>query len=183
MSTEPLPPNQPEPTDLVVARRLKLSASNVVANVSAIVLVIALSVSGFLFIEHRNRESDANAGQTVLILAGTVTPQVLSYDYSALSEYRERVRSLTTGKFRTSITSLIDTTITPNATKDQIVTQATVPGLSIVSASKKSVVVLAFVNQVTRKKGNKEPHIEGSRVRISFVKVGSDWKITQFEPI
>lgn len=169
------------------AGRLQLRPSfrvpDVVASVCALVLVASVAAVGMLLLQHRGHEGDAAARREVLSVAATVTPQVLSYDYSALDEYRARVADLTTGHFRDDITELIDATIKPKATAERIVTQATVPAVSIVSGTEDRVTVLAFVNQVTRKKGAKAPLIEGSRVRVEFVKVGSDWKIAEFEPV
>lgn len=157
--------------------------SNAVANIAAVLLVLSLAASGFLYLNVRGHDADQKAGEAVIELARTAAPQVLSYDYSALPDYRDRVRELTTGKFRDEITELIDKTIVPAAKKDQIVTQATVPEVSIVSENDSKVVLLMFVNQVTRKKTYKTPQVEGSRVRISFVKTDGKWKISQFDPV
>ncbi|HET7736357.1 MAG TPA: hypothetical protein VFK52_10305 [Nocardioidaceae bacterium] len=146
-------------------------------------IIAFLGLDAGLFLKHRSADASEGASREVIALAKTATPLVLSYEFSSLDAYRDQVQDVTTGEFRAELLELIDSRIRPTATKERITTKATVPEVAVVSASSERVVVLAFVNQVTHKKSYADPRVEGSRVRVTFVREGSDWMIAQLEPV
>jgi Mce-associated membrane protein len=146
-----------------------------------LVLVLALAAGYFKWEDSSVRDSDrarAEAMQT----AKDSTIRMLSYKPETVDKDLKSARDLLTGDFRDQYTSLITDVVIPGAQQKKISAVATVPAEGAVSADPNKAVVLLFVNQ-TVVVGQDAPTDTASSVRVTLVKTGDRWLISQFDPV
>ncbi len=108
---------------------------------------------------------------------------VLSYDYRTIDDDTAEAGALLTGQFASDFKSLMTQVVSASAKAKKIVTNASVSGVSVVAADRSSVDVLAFVNQTTTQKGEKEPKLDLSRVLVTMKSVDGAWRISALQPL
>jgi Mce-associated membrane protein len=167
------------------------SARGLLTLVSAVVLVaglVAVVVLGWRY-EQGRRTQDAR--EQALAAAQEAAPAVLSYDYRQLNGDFARARAYLTGHFREQYGKTTATVVGPTARKYHGVVKATVaapggggsPAASVVSASPDRVVVLLFVNQVTRSTQVDGSRLDLNRVRMTMTRTGSGWKVSAVDAL
>ncbi|RNL73348.1 hypothetical protein [Streptomyces sp. I6] len=160
-------------------RRLLLCAVLAVLTVAGLV---AAAVLGTAYANGRQAE-EGRAG--ALAAARKAAPAVLSYDHRHLERDFSAARSHLTGPFLEEYRRTTTKVVAPTAKKYQGVVTASVvappgggsPAASVVSASPDRVVVLLFVNQVTRSTRVDGPRVDLNRVRMELTPTPGGWKV------
>ena len=146
-----------------------------------LVLVLAL-VAGYLkYMDNSVRNGDAARIESLQV-AKDSTVALLSYQPDKVEKQLNDARSLLTGDFQNSYTSLINDVVIPGAKQKQISAVATVPAAASVSADPNKAVVLVFVNQ-TVVVGTDAPTDTASSVRVTLQHSGNKWLISDFQPV
>jgi Mce-associated membrane protein len=144
-------------------------------------LVLAL-IAGYLkYVDNSVRDSDV-AHMESMQAAKDSTVAMLSYKPDSVEAQLNAARSLLTGNFQDSYTSLINEVVIPGAKQKQISAVATVPAAASVSAEANHAVVLVFVNQ-TVVVGADAPTDTASSVRVTLDKHGDKWLVSEFQPV
>ena len=144
-------------------------------------LVLALTAGFLKYVDNSVRNGDAARIES-LQAAKDSTVALLSYQPDKVDKQLNDARSLLTGDFQNSYTSLINDVVIPGAKQKQISAVATVPAAASVSAQPNRAVVLVFVNQ-TVVVGADTPTDTASSVRVTLVKSGDKWLISDFQPV
>jgi Mce-associated membrane protein len=147
----------------------------------ALALVLAVAV-GFV----KWQASSADAADTARIesvaAARDAIISMLSYRPDTVERQLGAAQNLLTGAFRDSYTSLTNQVVIPGAKQKQITAVATVPAASSISADAEHAVALVFVNQ-TVTIGKDAPSDTASTVKVTMVRAGNRWLISDFRPI
>jgi Mce-associated membrane protein len=161
------------------------------AVVLSLVLVVALAAVAVLGWQYgQGRRAEAARGEA-LAAARKAAPVVLSYDYRHLDRDFARARGHLTGKFRNEYGRTTKTVVAPTAEKYRGVVKATVvappdggsPAASVVSASPDRVVVLLFVNQVTKSTQVSGSRLDLNRVRMTMSHTSQGWKVSAVDAL
>ncbi|MYS89539.1 MULTISPECIES: hypothetical protein [Streptomyces] len=177
-SEEDGPPERSEPGPGGRRRLLTL--------VLAVLLVVGLVALAALGWQYRDGRLTETARTEALAAAREAAPVVLSYDYRRLDKDFSQARAHLTGDFRDEYGKTTKTVVAPTAEKYHGVVRATVaapgsggtPAASVVSASRDKVVVLLFVNQVTRSTQVSGSRVDQNRVRMTMERTGDGWKVS-----
>jgi Mce-associated membrane protein len=168
-----------EDTDL--GRRVNWSRIVGFGVLPALALVLAVAV-GFV----KWQASSADAADTARIesvaAARDAIISMLSYRPDTVERQLGAAQNLLTGAFRDSYTSLTNQVVIPGAKQKQITAVATVPAASSISADAEHAVALVFVNQ-TVTIGKDAPSDTASTVKVTMVRAGNRWLISDFRPI
>ena len=154
-------------------------------------LVAALAVAAALGWQYRQGQQADTARIEALAAARKAAPVVLSYDYRHLDRDFVRARALLTGAFRDEYGKTTRTVVGPTAKKYHGVVKATVaaptdggaPAVSVVSAAPEKVVVLLFVNQVTRSTQVSGSRLDLNRVRMTLTRTSAGWKVSAVDAL
>lgn len=147
----------------------------------ALALIFAMVAGYFKYVDSSVREGDTARIESVQAATAS-TIAILSYTPDKVDQQLNDARSLLTGEFRESYTSLINGVVIPGAKQQQISAVATVPKAGSVSADPSHAVVLVFVNQ-TVVVGTSAPSSTASSVNVTLDKVGDKWLISEFTPV
>jgi len=146
---------------------------------TTLVLVIAAVVLGVLA-QRGQGLNEARAAASAS--ASKRLPVLLSYQHDTLKADLDKAIAQTTGGFREDYRKVLDTVVTPTATRKQVDTAASVSGIGVVSSERDRVVVLAFITQTTSTAGG-APSVSGSRVEVTMVKAGNTWLVSGLKPV
>jgi Mce-associated membrane protein len=147
----------------------------------AVALLLAMGAGYLKWMDNSVRDNDRARDESVQA-AKDSTIAMLSYKPDTVEKDLNDARSLLTGEFRDSYTSLINDVVIPGAKQKQISAVATVPAVASVSADPRHAVVLVFVNQ-TVVVGQDAPTDTASSVRVTLEKSGDHWLISKFDPV
>ncbi|MDN0200698.1 hypothetical protein [Streptomyces sp. S.PNR 29] len=180
-------PKSPEPAETPLERPRR----RLYTLVLALVLVAGLVAVAVLGWQYREGRRAQDARDQALTAARQAAPVVLSYDYRHLDRDFARARTHLTGKFRDEYAKTTRTVVAPTAKKYHGVVKATVveppgggaPAASVVSASPDRVVVLLFVNQVTRSTQVSGPRLDLNRVRMTLTRTAESWKVSAVDAL
>lgn len=159
----------------VRTRRLSLRVGLAVV---ALVLAVACGVFGWQIRSYR--ASDAARTESVQA-ARDITVQMLSYEPDTVEQQLNAVRDRLTGNFLGSYTALTEEVI-PAAQAQQIAAVAEVPRIGSVNATPDRVELVLFVNQSVSV-GDQAPQKTPSVVRVTMVKDGDRWLMSEYEPV
>lgn len=144
-------------------------------------LVLALAAGFLKYVDNSVRSSDVARAESMQV-AKDSTIALLSYAPDKVKQQLNDARNLLTGDFQDSYTSLINDVVIPGAEQKKISAVATVPAAASVSAEPNHAVVLVFVNQ-TVIVGADAPTDTASSVKVTLVKHGDKWLISEFQPV
>jgi Mce-associated membrane protein len=144
-------------------------------------LLLALTAGFLKYVDNSVRNGDTARIESLQV-AKDSTVALLSYQPDKVEKQLNDARSLLTGDFQNSYTSLINDVVIPGAKQKQISAVATVPAAASVSADPNHAVVLVFVNQ-TVVVGTDAPTDTASSVRVTLQKSGDKWLISDFQPV
>ncbi len=147
----------------------------------ALALVLALA-AGFVKWQASSGDQADTAGIESVAAARDATISMLSYRPDTVERQLGAAQNLLTGTFRDSYTSLTNQVVIPGAKQKQITAVATVPAASSISADAEHAVALVFVNQ-TVTIGKDAPSDTASTVKVTMVRAGNRWLISDFRPI
>jgi Mce-associated membrane protein len=148
-----------------------------------IVSFVGLSAAGGWLYWNRVEARGAEDAQAVLPqLAARAIPQVFAYDYQTVERSITAAYPLLTPDYRQEFQKSVNAQIIPEAKKREVVVQADVVGVGVMSAKRESASVMVYMNRRVTDKA-RQPVYEGSRLRVDYKKVGAKWLIAFITPI
>jgi Mce-associated membrane protein len=145
--------------------------------------VVGLSAAGGWFYWDR---VEARAEQTARALlpkqAADDIPRVFAYDYQTVERSLAAAYPLLTPDYRQEFQKSANTQIIPEAKKREVVVQANVVGVGVMSAKRQSASVMVYMNRTVSDK-SRQPVYDGSRLRVDYQKIGTRWLIAYITPI
>jgi Mce-associated membrane protein len=115
-------------------------------------------------------------------LAAKQIPQVFGYDYQTVERSLNEVYPLLTPDYRHEFEDRANKDIIPQARDRQLVSQANVVGVGVLSAQRNSASVMVYMNRTVTDK-SKTPIYDGSRLRVDYQKIDGKWLIEYITPI
>jgi Mce-associated membrane protein len=154
-----------------------------VAGTILVVSFIGLSAAGGALYWDRVQTRGEEAARTELPkLAKDEIPQVFAYDYQTVERSLTAAYPFLTPDYRREFQKSANAQIIPEAKKREVVVQANVVGVGIMSAKRDSGSVMVYMNRTVTDK-SRQPLYDGSRLRVDFKKVGNKWLIAYITPI
>jgi Mce-associated membrane protein len=155
----------------------------VVAGYLSVAVVVGLSgAAGWFYWERVETRGEAAARAVVPKLATTEIPEVFAYDYQTVERSLSVAYPLLTPEYRQEFQKSANTQIIPEAKKREVVVQANVVGVGIMTAKRDSASVMVYLNRTVTDK-SRQPLYDGSRLRVDFKKIGKQWLIAYITPI
>jgi Mce-associated membrane protein len=115
-------------------------------------------------------------------LAAKQIPQVFGYDYQTVERSLTEVYPLLTPDYRQEFQDRAIKDIIPQARERQVISQANVVGVGVLSAQRDSASVMVYMNRTVTDK-TKTPIYDGSRLRVDYQKIDGKWLIKYITPI
>ncbi|MGA5542675.1 hypothetical protein ACPCIR_12555 [Mycobacterium sp. NPDC051198] len=168
-----------EPAEQAGPSRARAQVSlPVVLAVIALVLATASGVLRWLTVSQN--ESDTARVESVQA-AKDITAQMLSYETETVDQQLTAARDRMTGEFRGTYTAMINEVI-PAAHAQRIAAVADVLEAGTVTAKPDRVELVLFVNQSVQV-GDDMPKKHPSVARVTMVKDGGQWLMSEYEPV
>ena len=109
-------------------------------------------------------------------------PKVFGYDYQTVERSLNEVYPLLTPDYRQEFEDRANKDIIPQARERQLVSQANVVGVGVLTAQRDSASVMVYMNRTVTDK-SKTPIYDGSRLRVDYQKIDGKWLIKYITPI
>lgn len=152
------------------------------AYLTAAGIIGSSAAAGWLYWE-RVQTRGQQAARTVLPqLAAKEIPEVFAYDYQTVERSLADAYPLLTPDYRQEFQKSANAHIIPEAKKRQVVVQANVVGVGVMSAKRESASVMVYLNRTVTDK-TRQPLYDGSRLRVDYKKIGDKWLIAYITPI
>lgn len=149
----------------------------------SIALVVGLSgAAGWFYWERVETRGEAAARAELPGLAAKRIPEVFAYDYQTVERSLSAAYPLLTPEYRAEFQKSANTQIIPEAKKREVVVQANVVGVGVMTATRDSGSVMVYMNRTVNDK-SRQPLYDGSRLRVDFKKIGKQWLIAYITPI
>ncbi len=152
---------------------------------AALVLASALaagSVYWFLYRPDQLTGPEAQQ-QQVVAAAKEGIEAALSYSPENLDKDLATAKSHLAGQFLDYYSDFTAKVVTPAAKQKGVKTEANVARAAVSQMRPGKAEVLVFVNQVTTSKDRPTPALATSTVRVTMVKNGDQWLISEFNPV
>jgi Mce-associated membrane protein len=180
-----------EKDPVATAAKRSPARSGILSAVLAILLVTGLVATTLLALQYSDADRTQQARTDALATAQKAAPAILSYDYRHLDRDFAAANGHLTGAFRDKYRKTTSTVVMPTAKKYRGVVKATVakppsgkaPAASVVSASPDRVVVLLFMNQLSKSTQVSGPRLDLNRVRMTLVRVSDSWKVSAVDAL
>lgn len=144
---------------------------------------VALSaVAGWMYWDRVQTRGEQEARAVLPAKAAKEIPEVFAYDYQTVERSLAAAYPLLTPDYRAEFQKSANNQIIPEAKKREVVVQANVVGVGVMSAKRESASVMVFMNRTVTDK-SRQPLYDGSRLRVDFKKVGKQWLIAYITPI
>ena len=154
-----------------------------VAGYLGVAVFVGLSAAGGSAYWHRVQTRGEAAARAVLPqLAAKEIPEVFAYDYQTVERSLSAAYPMLTPDYRREFQKSANAQIIPEAKKREVVVQANVVGVGMMSAKRDSGSVMVYMNRTVTDK-SRQPLYDGSRLRVDFKKVGKQWLIAYITPI
>src|ERR1700757_1185649 len=154
-----------------------------VAGFLSIALVVVLSgAAGWLYWERVQTRGEEAARAVLPKLATKEIPEVFAYDYQTVERSLSAAYPLLTPEYRQEFQKSANAQIIPEAKKREVVVQANVVGVGVMTAKRDSASVMVYMNRTVTDK-SRQPLYDGSRLRVDFKKIGKQWLIAYITPI
>ena len=150
--------------------------------VLAVGFVAIASVGGWLYWHRVELRGEQLAREQLGSLALQQIPKVFGYDYQTVERSLNEVYPMLTPDYRQEFEDRAAKDIIPQARDRQLVSQANVVGVGVLTAQRTSASVMVYMNRTLTDK-SKEPIYDGSRLRVDYRKVGGKWLIQYITPI
>jgi Mce-associated membrane protein len=144
--------------------------------------VVLAAVGGSLYWNHIELRGEQTTRDDVAPLAAKQIPQVFGYDYQTVERSLNEVYPLLTPDYRHEFQDRAIKDIIPQARERQVVSQANVVGVGVLSAQRDSASVMVYMNRTVTDK-SKTPIYDGSRLRVDYQKIDGKWLIKYITPI
>jgi Mce-associated membrane protein len=146
-------------------------------------VIVGLAAAGGWFYWDRVQTRGADSARAVLPqLAAKEIPEVFAYDYQTVERSLSAAYPLLAPDYRQEFRKSVDTQIIPEAKKREVVVQANVVGVGVMTAKRDSASVMVYMNRTVTDK-TRQPLYDGSRLRVDFKKIGKQWLIAYITPI
>jgi Mce-associated membrane protein len=139
-------------------------------------------VGGWLYWNRVELRGEQTTRAEVAPLAAKQIPQVFGYDYQTVERSLNDVYPLLTPDYRQEFEDRANKDIIPQARERQVVSQANVVGVGVLSAQRNSATVMVYLNRTVTDK-SKTPIYDGSRLRVDYQKIDGKWLIKYITPI
>jgi len=151
---------------------------------AALVLASALAAgSVYWFLYRPDQLTGPEAQQQVVAAAKEGIEAALSYSPENLDKDLATAKSHLTGQFLDYYSDFTAKVVTPAAKQKGVKTEANVARAAVSQMRPGRAEVLVFVNQVTTSKDRPTPALATSTVRVTMVKSGDQWLISEFNPV
>lgn len=149
---------------------------------AACLFAVCLGFAVFSGMKVHEDDVSSTARTDALAAVKVMVPKLLSYRADSIDDDFSDKYSMLTGAFRDEFKKLATKTVIPSAKERNITTEAEVSEAGIISNARGRAEALLFVNQKTTS-ATDDPKLDGSRVKVSLQKDGSDWKISGLRPV
>jgi Mce-associated membrane protein len=155
---------------------------------SAFIVLLAMGfvglggLGGWLFWERAELQSEQAARNELPPLAADQIPKVFGYDYQTVERSLNEVYPLLTPEYRQEFEDRATKDVIPQARERQLVSQAHVVGVGVMTAQRNSATVMVYMNRTVTDE-SKEPVYDGSRLRVDYQKIDGKWLIEYIAPI
>ena len=154
-----------------------------VAGYLGVAVFVGLSAAGgWAYWDRVQTRGEAAARAVLPQLAAKEIPEVFAYDYQTVERSLSAAYPLLTPDYRREFQKSANAQIIPEAKKREVVVQANVVGVGVMSAKRDSASVMVYMNRTVTDK-SRQPLYDGSRLRVDFQKVGKQWLIAYITPI
>jgi Mce-associated membrane protein len=153
-----------------------------VAVLLALGIVALAGVGGVLYWNRVEVRGEQLTRAEVAPLAADQIPKVFGYDYQTVERSLTDAYTLLTPDFRQEFEDRATKDIIPHARDRQVVSQANVVGVGVLTAQRNSASVLVYMNRTVTDK-SRQPVYDGSRLRVDYEKLGGKWLINYIAPI
>jgi Mce-associated membrane protein len=148
----------------------------------ALVLVGLAGVAGWMYWNRVEMRGEQTTREELAPLAAQQIPQVFGYDYQTVERSLNEVYLLLTPDYRREFQDRANKDIIPQARERQLVSQANIVGVGVLTAQRNSASVMVYMNRTVTDK-SKEPIYDGSRLRVDYQKIDGKWLIEYITPI
>jgi Mce-associated membrane protein len=148
----------------------------------ALSFVAAAGLGGWLYWNRTELRGEQTTRDELAPLAADQIPKVFGYDYQTVERSLTEVYPLLTPDYRQEFETRANKDIIPQARDRQLVSQANVVGVGVLSAQRNSGSVMVYMNRTVTDK-SKTPIYDGSRLRVDYQKVDGKWLIKYITPI
>ena len=148
----------------------------------AMAFVAVAGVGGGWYWNHVELRGEQSTRDDVAPLAAKQIPQVFGYDYQTVERSLTEVYPLLTPDYRQEFQDRANKDIIPQARERQVISQANVVGVGVLSAQRDSASVMVYMNRTVTDK-TKTPIYDGSRLRVDYQKIDGKWLIKYITPI
>jgi Mce-associated membrane protein len=144
--------------------------------------VALAGVGGWLYWNRVELRGEQATHDELTPLAAKQISQVFGYDYQTVERSLNEVYPLLTPAYRREFQDRANKDIIPQARERQLVSQANVVGVGVLSAQRNSASVMVYMNRTVTDK-SKTPIYDGSRLRVDYQKIDGKWLIKYITPI
>ncbi|MDT5347246.1 MAG: Mce-associated rane protein, partial [Mycobacterium sp.] len=137
---------------------------------------------GWFYWDRVETRGEQAARATLPALAKDQIPRVFAYDFQTVERSLSEAFLLLTPSYRREFERSVNAQIIPEAKKREVVVQANVVGVGVMSAKRESASVMVYMNRTVTDK-SRQPLYDGSRLRVDYKKVGDKWLIAYITPI
>jgi Mce-associated membrane protein len=148
----------------------------------ALGFVAAAGVGGWLYWDRTELRGEQLTRDQLAPLAAEQIPKVFGYDYQTVERSLTEVYPLLTPDYRQEFEERANKDIIPQARERQLVSQANIVGVGVLSAQRNSASVMVYMNRTVTDK-SKTPIYDGSRLRVDYQKIDGKWLIKYITPI
>jgi len=148
----------------------------------AIGFVALAGFGGWLYWNRVELHAEQVTQDALAPLAAQQIPKVFGYDYQTVERSLNEVYPLLTPAYRQEFEDRANKDIIPQARERQLVSQANVVGVGVLSAQRNSASVMVYMNRTVTDK-SKTPIYDGSRLRVDYQKIDGKWLIKYITPI
>jgi Mce-associated membrane protein len=148
----------------------------------AVAFVALAGVGGWLYWQRVETRGAEQARDTLAPLAAEQIPRMFGYDYQTVERSLTEAYPLLAPGFRQEFSNRATKEIIPQARERQVVSQAHVVGVGVLSAQRDSAQVMVYLNRTVTEKGG-QPIYDGSRLRVDYTKLDGRWLINYITPI
>ncbi len=154
-----------------------------IAGYLSVACIVGLSAASGWFYWERMQTSGEDSARAVLPqLAAKEIPEVFGYDYQTVERSLADAYPFLTPDYRREFQKSANAQIIPEAKKREVVVQANVVGVGVMSAKRNSASVMVYLNRTVTDK-SRQPLYDGSRLRVDYKKIGDKWLISYITPI
>jgi Mce-associated membrane protein len=164
-----------------IAGRWRQRPSLAALILSVVVVVLAVA-TGVLFFRWQSAQATVNARSAAVTAAKQKVPALLSYSYTSFGSDLAQAEADTTAQFRGTYGNLMTGQVEQAAKRNQVVTQATVSGTSVISAQPGTATLLMFLSQQTKTSAKQESVLNDTAVQVVMRQVNGNWLVDNLLP-